>query len=186
MGSEKQLLKKAIKGNRKAQYALYEMYAPMMLAVCMRYSKKKSEAEDVLQEGFVKVFNKLADFRGEASLKTWIKKIMINTALNYHRAKIHDCTMLDIDQMYDLSDESFVFSDYSFGELLELLHKLPDRARLVFNLFAIEGYSHKEIAEKLNINVGTSKSQYARARGLLKNMLRNTEIVRYERKRNVL
>ncbi len=184
MGSEKKLLEKAIKGNRKAQYALYEAYCGKLMVVCMRYSKKKEDAEDILQEGFIKVFSKLSTFRNESSFYAWAKRIMINTALNYHRSKFHDQPMVDVDTMHDLADDNLIISNYSFQELLKMLQQLPHGCQAVFNLYAVEGFSHKEIAEELGISVGTSKSQYARAKSLLKEMVQASEVVHYEKQEN--
>ncbi len=181
------LLEKAVKGDRNAQYALYNKYCGKMLAVCMRYSKKKEDAEDILQEGFIKVFKSLNSFRGEVSvLHAWIKRIMINTALNYHRGKIHDHPMQDIEDMYDMAQEEVLLSNYHFNDLLALLQKLPAGCQAVFSLYALEGYAHKEIAEMLDISVGTSKSQYARAKALLRDMIQDAETINahYEKQAN--
>lgn len=181
MSSENKLLEKAVKGDRKAQFELYQEYSSRMLVVCMRYSKKQEDAEDILQEGFIKVFKKLDTFRSESSLYSWIKRIMINTALNYHRSKFFDQPMVDVEQLYDLADGELILSDYNFKELLAMLQQLPHGCQVVFNLYAIEGFSHKEIAEKLGISVGTSKSQYSRAKTLLKEIIQEAEAISYER-----
>lgn len=153
------------------QRQLYEQYAGQMLVVCMRYSKNKDDAQDILQEAFVKVFNHIKNFRQEASLGFWIKKIVINTALNYHRKGVYLYPHYDIEDVHHLGAEDIEISQYNFRDLLKLLQALPQGCQTIFNLYAIEGYKHKEIAAMLNINEGTSKSQYARAKSLLKEMI---------------
>jgi len=161
------------------QKALYDQYAGRMLTVCMRYSKSREDAEDILQEAFVKVFNKIESFRKESSLGYWIKRIVINTALNYHRKSVYLYPHFDIDDMHQLGDDEVLVSDYNYRDLLKLLQTLPQGCQVIFNLYAIEGYKHKEIAELLNISEGTSKSQYARAKSLIKEMITETGEVKH-------
>ena len=161
------------------QKALYDQYACRMLTVCMRYSKSREDAEDILQEAFVKVFNKIESFRKESSLGYWIKRIVINTALNYHRKSVYLYPHFDIDDMHQLGDDEVLVSDYNYRDLLKLLQTLPQGCQVIFNLYAIEGYKHKEIAELLNISEGTSKSQYARAKSLIKDMITETGEVKH-------
>jgi RNA polymerase sigma factor (sigma-70 family) len=168
MQTEKQLIEDCIKENRAAQKALYERYCRKMMVVCQRYGKSTQEAEDILQEGFIKVFANIKTFRSEARLDTWITRIMINTALNSQRQKLYLLPMVDVDGI-DLREEAQIsLSGIHLNELIAMVQSLPDGCRLVFNLFAIEGYSHKEIGEMLTISEGTSKSQYNRAKSLLK------------------
>lgn len=181
MSSEKALLEACKKGKRKAQYELYQHFSGQMLAVCMRYSKKKEDAEDILQEGFIKIFKNIKSFRAESSLYYWMKRIMVNTALNYHRSKLYAYPMVDVEEVYDLAEEEFTLSNYNFNDLMQMLNALPDGCRVIFNLYAIEGFQHKEIAEMLNVSIGTSKSQYSRAKSLLKNMIVKSEQLCYER-----
>jgi RNA polymerase sigma factor (sigma-70 family) len=168
MQTEKQLIEDCIKENRAAQKALYDRYCRKMMVVCLRYAKSTQEAEDVLQEGFIKVFANLTSFRGDARLDTWITRIMINTALNAQRQKLYLIPMVDVDGIDLREDEQISLSGFHLNELITVVQSLPDGCRLVFNLFAIEGYSHKEIGEMLSISEGTSKSQYNRAKSLLK------------------
>lgn len=169
MPSEKSLIEGCIREERSFQKELYNLYSRRMYAVCLRYSKNVEEAEDILQEGFVKVFQAIKSFRGESSLATWITRIMVNTALNHNRRKLYLYPMVDVDER--MPDPSFDLSQLDFEQLLEMIRSLPEGCQMVFNLFAIDGYSHKEIAEKLGISEGTSKSQYARARSLLQERL---------------
>ncbi len=166
MLSEQELIDGCRKGNRNFQQALYERYCRKMMVVCLRYSKSTAEAEDILQEGFVKVFHALKDFRQESKLETWITRIMVNTALNSQRKKLYLYPMVDVEKI-DVPEDEVSVSGIHFTQLLEMIQSLPQGCQVVFNLFAIEGYNHKEIGELLGISEGTSKSQYARARALL-------------------
>ncbi|MEQ1584827.1 MAG: RNA polymerase sigma factor [Cyclobacteriaceae bacterium] len=168
MLSEQELIKGCVKGDRAAQKALYERYCRKMMVVCQRYAKSSQEAEDALQEGFLKVFTSLKSFRGDARLDTWITRIMINTALNAQRQKLYLLPMVDITEVNLPEDEEISLAAFNLSELIAMIQSLPDGCRLVFNLFAIEGYNHKEIAGMLGISEGTSKSQYSRAKSLLK------------------
>jgi RNA polymerase sigma factor (sigma-70 family) len=179
MHDEKTLVSGCAKGDRAMQKALYDQYAARMLTVCMRYSKKREDAEDILQEAFIKVFNKIESFRKESTLGYWIKRIVINTALNYHRKSVYLYPHFDIDDMHQLGDGEVLISDYNYRDLLKLLQSLPQGCRVIFNLYAVEGYKHKEIAELLNISEGTSKSQYARAKSLIKDMITETGEVKH-------
>lgn len=166
MLSEEELINGCKKGSRSYQKALYERYCQKMLVVCLRYSRTTAEAEDILQESFVKVFQAIKDFRSESKLETWITRIMVNTALNFQRKKLYLFPMVDV-QDIDLPEQEISLSSIHFTQLLEMIQSLPQGCQIVFNLFAIEGYNHKEIAETLGISEGTSKSQYSRARLLL-------------------
>lgn len=150
------------------QCLLFDRYAPLMLGVCHRYVRSLNEAEDVMQEGFVKVFNCLKHFKGDSSLRTWMTRIMVNTAISYfHTNKKFS---MESDVSVPLQTEEvvvFQFHQYDTEKLMEQVRQLPDGYRLVFNLFALEGYSHKEIGEKLGIAESSSRSQFARARQLL-------------------
>ena len=166
MLGEQELIDGCRKGDRASQKALYDRYCRKMMVVCLRYSKSSAEAEDILQEAFVKVFQAIKDFRQESKLETWITRIMVNTALNAQRKKLYLFPMVDVTEIV-LPDEEMSISGIHFTQLLEIIQSLPQGCQIVFNLFAIEGYSHKEIAESLGISEGTSKSQFARAKSLL-------------------
>ena len=179
MLSEQELIEGCRKGNRAFQKALYDRYCRKMLVVCLRYSKTTAEAEDILQEAFVKVFQGIKDFRQEAKLETWITRIMVNTALNVQRKKLYLYPMVDVAEI-NLPEEEMSISGIHFTQLLEMIQSLPQGCQIVFNLFAIEGYSHKEIAEMLGISEGTSKSQFARAKSLLQSKILK-ESTQYDR-----
>jgi RNA polymerase sigma factor (sigma-70 family) len=166
MLNEQELIEGCHKGDRSFHEALYERYCRKMLVVCLRYSKTTAEAEDILQEGFVKVFQGLKNFRQESKLETWMTRIMVNTALNSQRKKLYLYPMVDVENI-DVPEEEVSISGIHLMQLLEMMQSLPQGCQVVFNLFAIEGYNHKEIGEMLGISEGTSKSQYARARSLM-------------------
>ncbi|MFZ5971854.1 MAG: RNA polymerase sigma factor [Bacteroidota bacterium] len=168
MQGEKELIEGCARGDRAAQRALYERYSKKMMVVCQRYSKSSQEAEDTLQEGFIKIFRSIKDFRFESKLDTWITRIMINTALNNQRQKLYLLPMVDVNDITLPEKEDISLSGFHLAELIAMVQSLPDGCRVVFNMFAVEGYSHKEIGELLGISEGTSKSQYNRAKTLLK------------------
>lgn len=175
MLSEKDLVNQCTKGVRTAQQALYDLHCTRLMAICLRYTKSTPEAEDVLQEGFLKVFNSIKSFRFESSLTTWMTRIMINTALNHQRQKLYMLPMVDVEDAGLHEDEKISLADFHFSELVAMIQSLPDGCRVVFNLFAIEGYGHKEIGEMLGISEGTSKSQYNRAKSLLRAKLEHVK-----------
>ncbi len=168
MLGEKELIEGCAKGNRAAQKALYERYCRKMMVTCQRYAKSTQEAEDILQDGFVKVFANIKNFRGDSQIGTWITRIMINTALNAQRHKLYLLPMVDVSDVTIKENEEISLSSFHLSELIAIVQSLPDGCRIVFNLFAIEGYSHREIGEMVGISEGTSKSQYNRAKSLLR------------------
>ncbi len=164
----KPILSDCIAGNQKAQAKLYQLFAPKMFGVCLCYARDRMEAEDNLQEGFIKVFNNLKSFRHDGSLEGWIRRIMINVSLEKFR-KQHLLYPVEDVSMYDsvnYSDD--VIAKISADDLLKLIQELPPRYQLVFNLYVIEGMSHQEIASAMSITQGTSKSNLSRAREILK------------------
>lgn len=168
--TEQELIEGCSKGNRSCQYFLYEQFNKRMMAVCLRYAKSTQQAEDILQEGFVKVFEHIKDFRKESQLETWITRIMVNTALNMHRKKLYLFPMVDVDDTVLLNPDENL-DVLAFEQLIEMIQSLPHGCQLIFNMYAVEGYTHQEIAGLLGISEGTSKSQYARAKELLRKQL---------------
>ena len=167
------ILERCKKYDRKAQKELYDVYSPVLLGICIRYSKSREEAEDVLQDGFIKIFTKINDFKGDGSFEGWMKRIIVNTAIShYHKNKKHN-EIYDIDDINetDIKGHSFESNDFTSEELFKVIDSLPEGYKVVFNLYAIEGYKHKEIAEMLNINQNTSKSQYSRAKEKIRQKL---------------
>jgi RNA polymerase sigma factor (sigma-70 family) len=180
MLGEKELIQGCARGDRASQKALYERYCRKMMVVCQRYSRSTHEAEDTLQEGFIKIFKSIGEFRAESKLETWITRIMINTALNSQRQKLYLMPMVDVTEISLPEREEVSLSGFHLEELINMVQSLPDGCRVVFNLFAIEGYGHQEIAEMLQISEGTSKSQYNRAKTLLKAKLeRESKYAKY-------
>ena len=169
--TEAELIDGCLRGRQLAQKLLYEKYAGKMMAVCLRYAQTTFEAEDVLQEGFLTVFRTLASFRRECPLEFWIRRIMINAALRQHRRNASLVAVSDGEYPETLASGEFTLSNYNFQELLQMVQELAPRYRMVFNLYAIEGYTHKEIGELLSVTEGTSKSQYSRARVILQTKL---------------
>lgn len=151
---------------------MYEMYAGRLFALCLRYANNEDEAKDILQEGFIKIFDKLQQYKNKGSLEGWMRKIIVNTALEKIRREnrfvlVEDETMMENEQY----KYEHVLEELGEKELLEMIQELSVQYRMVFNLYAIEGYSHKEISKKLNISEGTSKSNLSRARELLKSKI---------------
>jgi len=164
----KNIIEECASGNERAQEALYRRFAPKMYGVCLRYAKDNTEAEDNLQDGFIKVFTNIKNFRHEGSLEGWIRRIMVNVSLEKYRKQkmLHPVEEIG---MYDSQKfEEDIIEKISAKELIALIQELPPRYRMVFNLYVLEGLNHKEISEKMEISVGTSKSNLARARDILK------------------
>ncbi|OCX51617.1 RNA polymerase subunit sigma-70 [Mucilaginibacter sp. PPCGB 2223] len=176
-----QLVKGCRNGERKAQEGLYKLLASKMLGVCMRYAADKMEAEDMLQNGFIKVFNKMDDFRGDGSFEGWVRRIMVHSSIEYYRKHHKMMQVVDIDTAHDVHGvDPLAASNLGVKDLLALIQQLPPGYRMVFNLYAIEGYSHKEIGEMMTISEGASKSQLSRARTILKEQIVKLEGKRYE------
>lgn len=166
--SEQQLIEGCQRGDRRAQKELYELYSRKMMGVCLRYVNDRETARDLLQDGFVKIFTSIGSFSGIGSFEGWMRKIFVNCALEYLRKSDVLREATDLDNTAELVNaDSSVISDISAAELMNMVKELPAGFRTVFNLFAIEGYSHKEIAEMLDITDSTSRSQYTRAKQLL-------------------
>jgi RNA polymerase sigma factor (sigma-70 family) len=158
-----------IKNKRKAQVELYNYYAPMLLAVCSRYVADKSEAEDILQEGFFKILKSIKEYTGKGHFENWMRKIVVNTAItHFHREKKHYYhdeieNVQDFELQFNLSPDK----EFEEQELFDLLSRMPEGYRIIFNMYAIEGFKHKEIADQLKIEESTSKTQYLRAKNWL-------------------
>jgi len=160
---------------RSAQYAIYQLYAGKMMAVCKRYLGNSTDAEDTLMEGFMKVYTKIDAFQGQGSFEGWIRRIITNEALMKIR-KNNLYKTIDIEETWDLSIPENALMNLQVEEIEELINDMPIGYRTVFNLYAIEGYSHKEIADLLGISEGTSKSQLSRARVILQSKIKNSQI----------
>lgn len=172
---EEKLIDGCIAGKREMQHQLYDLYSRKMMAVCLRYAPTTFEAEDIMQDAFVKVFNKLHTFKRDCPVEFWIRRIVVNTALKHLRSKQLLTVSHEAEEMANLSSGEVNLSGYTMDELMAMIQSLAPRYRMVFNLYAIEGYNHKEIGEMLGISEGTSKSQYSRARAILQSMLLRQE-----------
>jgi len=161
-----ELVKQCAKNDRRAQEEIYQLFSGKLFSICLKYSKNKQEAQDNFQDGFITIFNKIGQFKFKGSFEGWLKRVMVNTILLKYRQKnvlnliteeIPDEVIVDIDD-----------DEVSLDFLLNLIQELPDRYRMVFNLYVLDGFSHKEISKMLQIAEGTSKSNLARARAILK------------------
>lgn len=171
MKNLKQILEGCLKNNRADQYELYSHFSSKMYGVCLRYAQHYDESQDLLQEGFIKVFANLKSYRGEGDLEGWIRRIMINTAIEKYRQKLKEMTVFNDETNLNYSENNLGLEYLNLSDLLELIQSLPMQYRLIFNLYAMEGYSHKEISEQLNITESTSRSNLARARSILQKAL---------------
>lgn len=157
------------KGDRKAQELLYTTYAPVLYGICLKYSKNKTEAEDNLHDSFMTVFEKIGQFKNKGSFEGWIKRITVNTVLQKYRKEVYlNVVSENIEE--EITVDS-LFSEIELDTLLNYIRELPDKYRATFNLYVLDGYSHKEISELLGTSIGTSKSNLARARILLKSKI---------------
>lgn len=172
--SEPEILQACRRGDRKAQKQLYDRLAPKMMAVCLRYMGTRDDAEDILQEGFITLFSRLDSYSGEGSFEGWARKIFVNTALMNLRKKDALKMSEDLETAWNVSSDGVSqIQSAGYHELLKLIASLPTGYRTVFNLFVVEGYSHKEIAQALGITEATSRSQLQRARVMLQDKIKN-------------
>lgn len=175
-----ELIKRCKANERKAQELLYNQFASKMLGVCLRYATDRMEAEDMLQNGFIKVFQKIEDYRGEGSFEGWIRRIMVHSSIEYYRKYHKVVQLVDVEQAESHSSvDALATSKLAANDLMALIQQLAPGYRIVFNLYAIEGYSHREIAEMAGISEGASKSQLSRARAVLKEQIAKMEGKRY-------
>ena len=173
MDIHKEILEGCIKGESSAQRKLFDSYSRLLLGVCNRYATNIEEAEDIMQEGFVKIFLNIKEFKGDGSIVAWMRRIMINTAItHYHKMKKHRYHD-DLDEVKETKFDDYLWDDAEFtrDELYGVIQRMPEGYRMVFNLYAVEGYKHREIAEIMGIDENTSKSQYSRARRWLQERL---------------
>ncbi|MBI4648862.1 MAG: sigma-70 family RNA polymerase sigma factor [Bacteroidia bacterium] len=173
MLNEEQIIAGCRKNDRKVQKMLYDIYASTLLGLAMRYVYDKAEAEDILQEAFLKIFINIKQYSGSGSFEGWMKRIVINTAIGNYRKNLKHYHHQDISEIKEaeMLDIPLTDIEYTNEELFLVLRELPAGYRMVFNLFAIEGFRHKEIAEMLEIDITTSKSQFSRARKLIQKKL---------------
>ncbi len=172
MISESDLIEGCMKGNRQMQYELYERFAPKMFGVCLRYAANTEEAEDILQEGFIKIFKKMGSYRGDGSFEGWIRRIFVNTAIEQFRKKTYLQPITEQEESTIEGKYISVLDHLAEKDIIQLIQKLSPGYRTVFNMYVIEGYTHKQIAEALGISEGTSKSQLSRAKLILQDLVK--------------
>ncbi|HET7898234.1 MAG TPA: RNA polymerase sigma factor [Flavisolibacter sp.] len=170
--NERDLIEGCIRGDRKMQRELYERFAPKMYGVCLRYAGNAEEAEDILQEGFIKVFRKISSYRGEGSFEGWIRRIFVNTAIEYYRKKTYLQPITEHEENTVEGKYLSVLDNLAEKDIIKLVQQLSPGYRTVFNMYVVEGYTHKQIADLLGISEGTSKSQLSRAKQILQDMVR--------------
>jgi RNA polymerase sigma factor (sigma-70 family) len=173
MMSDQQIIEGCARHERKAQKLLYEKYSRLLLGICMRYASDKAEAEDILQDSFLKIFFRIGDYSGTGSFIGWLRKVVVNTAITHYHLNLKYRYHVDIEDYVSVEsgvsgfEEDFFTSD----ELYKVLNELPGGYRMIFNLYAVEGYKHKEIAKMMKIDTSTSKSQYSRAKAVIRDKL---------------
>lgn len=175
MMNDQQILLGCKKGEKLAQKCLFDRYSAMLLGICIRYASDVPEAEDILQESMLKVYLNIGDYSGEGSFIGWMRKIVINTAITHYHKNLKHKRYVEIEEVFtsEVGKDDFPDTPFTAEELKNVLDQLPPGYKTVFNLYAIEGYKHKEIAQMLDIDVNTSKSQYSRARSFIKKKLEN-------------
>ncbi len=169
--SLKELIDKCKKGDRKAQEQLYRQYSNILFGICLKYSRNKTEAEDSLHDSFMTIFEKIGQYKSKGSFEGWIKRITINTVLQKYRKE--EYLKVVSDNLEEEVEVESVYTDIGLQTLLKYIQELPNKYRMTFNLYVLDGYSHKEISSMLGTSPGTSKSNLARARMILKEKIQN-------------
>lgn len=177
--TERELVQGCLDGDRRCQESLYNRYTRRMYAVCLRYARHELEAQDLLQEGFIRVYDKLSAFRMEGSLEGWIRRIMVHTAINLYRKKSFKNERFGLEHLPEAPVEPLAVDNLGEQELMKLIKELPDGYRHVFNLYAIEGFDHAEIAAMLGCGESTSRSQLSKARSYLQARLERKEVMHH-------
>ncbi len=169
MLDEKRLINLLKNKSESAFVELYNNYSKALFGICLRYSKEKTDAEDILQESFIRIFQNIESFNNIGSFEGWLKKIVVNVSINYYRKKVKSIIEFTDEEKFENAVDTNVFSELTSKEILQLVQSLPEGYRIIFNLFAIEGYKHNEIAEMLQITESTSKTQFMKAKKALIN-----------------
>lgn len=169
--NEVEIVQECLKGNPLYQKKLFEKYYAKMLGTCQRYTNNRDEAQDMLQDGFVKVFQNLENFGFNCPLEAWVRRIMVNTAIDKYRTLSRQPKIFDLDDAHELTIETNILNEINHNELLAIIQKLPLGYKMIFNMHVIEGFSHKEIAEELSISEGTSKTQLMKAKAWLQRVI---------------
>ncbi len=173
---EPELIRLCIGNDTMAQNELYRRFAGKMTGVCMRYSRNRTDAQDILQDAFIKIFVNLKSFKGNGSFEGWIKRIVINTSLKHYQKNLRFRNETDIENAHEVSFDNQIIENMSATELMQKVQIMPDGYRTIFNLYVVEGYQHNEIGELLGITEGTSKSQLSRARNYLMQLLKSNNV----------
>lgn len=173
MLSEEEIIQGCIRNDRAMQKELYQRYSGRMFAICLRYARSRDEGQDMLQEGFMKIYKKISQFSREHSFEGWMKRVFVNTAITHYRNNLKYYYQEEINEVHENAGIHHNVDDYEYSkeEMMDVIAKLPDGYRVVFCAFAIEGFKHKEIGEMLGIDESTSKSQYHRARKMIQQKL---------------
>lgn len=169
--SETDLIKGCVEGDRRMQEMLYQRFSPKMYAISLRYAGNTEDAQDILQDGFVKVFRNLTMYRGDGSFEGWMRRIFVNTAIEHYRRQVQTFSVTEGHENSMEAKDISVLDSLSMKDLMAIIQELSPGYKTVFNLYVIEGYTHKEIAEMIGISEGTSKSQLARAKGILQDII---------------
>jgi RNA polymerase sigma factor (sigma-70 family) len=173
MMSDQEIIEGCARHERKAQKLLYDRYSGLLLGVCLRYAVDRAEAEDILQDSFLKIFFRIKDFTGSGSFVGWLRKVVVNTAITHYHLNLKHRYHIEIEEYVTTESGGSGFEEdfYTSDELFRVLGELPGGYRMIFNLYAVEGYKHKEIAEMMGIDTSTSKSQYSRAKAVIRDKL---------------
>lgn len=169
--TEKEIIEGCLKNEAKFQELLYRNSSAQLYAVCVGYTKNKEEAKDLLQEGFMRIFKNIHTFQNEAPLQAWMRRIVVNTAIDYYRKSLRSIKTADYNEEVELADVSMNLQQLDLNYFKNIIAKMPDGYRVIFNLYAVEGYNHREISELIGISEGTSKSQFSRARKYLQDII---------------
>jgi RNA polymerase sigma-70 factor (ECF subfamily) len=168
MQTEEELIRHLVKSDKNAQRELYERYSPKLWGVCLRYAKNQMSAEDIMQEGFLKILKYIKSYQGKGSFEGWMRRVMVNTAINYYKRNLKSDGVSEFNEAYGVSSPNAdAVSRMTSDELLAFVKELPSGYKTVFNMHIVDGYTHKEIAKQLDISENTSKSQLSRARKIL-------------------
>ena len=170
MRTDIQIIERCKNNDRKAQQALYDKYAALFFGICLRYISDRAEAEDVLVESFYKIFSKVSQYKGEGSFEGWMRRVVVNESLMSIRKRKNLNLHVDIEKAYTIKSDATALTDIGYQEILDLIAELPTGYRTIFNLYVIEGYKHREIAEQLDISINTSKSQLILAKKRLREL----------------
>jgi RNA polymerase sigma factor (sigma-70 family) len=182
MDINKEMIEGCIRGQRASQDALYKKFSSLLYGICLRYARNRMEAQDVLQEVFVKIYNNIGSYNFEGSFEGWLRRIAVNTSITHYRKNLKHAFQADVDDLNLTQEEPAHFEDLEFTaeEMMKCIETLPVGYKTVFNLYVIEGFMHKEISDMLGIDVNTSKSQLSRAKTYLQRELKNSATVKIQ------